>query len=636
MNKTRIPSISLKRARECGEVDSQLPRYKRASGKSPLAEITNTASSSPQISEDKMLSTKTMYGSSGQSSRLMNKYYYGDPRVIEEVKRRERKVMKDIQHFKKSIEEVERDMKTMVEESIPGLRYTLSKKAAVYKDLRVETAQVTARLDLLANKCGVMRANTELALNNITLEQQVEVQNLENELDRRINALREEWELKLLSLEKFKPNDELVKEIEELKQELNKEQKTWDRLQRENEEKRKEFEMILEQDFLRFKEEKLSLYEDLTEKREHLFQEKNKRQLELKQLHSIVEQHRREKAELAIDIQAITEEIAHYEQQLKPTRARVEQLKEQLNTEMNETEEIRKKASAAEQEYNSLYDKMEDEQLSRRRIENTIEELRGDIRIFAYVSDASVPYTIDYASKTITAGSAKQYCFDRLIPKELVPLQELLEQECQAYMDMCLQNQYYSSVISLQQENDPSIRNTFINWMLSQKHQRINFQCVVLSENSPSVDLLLRNRLSGNGESNREIKVTLDNKSVLFESTSISIESGGNAEDIIKQLGTDYNKEGILILKFQIWGENETATDVYFIEVTPQAYSCLHSTSSAVSAGSSFGSSRIGAILRSLLTHTKPLLLLTLTQENSLLLDISQQIGQREKQQPAC
>ncbi|AAS53204.1 AFL170Cp [Eremothecium gossypii ATCC 10895] len=633
MNKTRIPSISLKRARECGEVDSQPPRYKRASGKSPLAEITNTASSSPHISEDKMLSTKSMFGSSGQSSRLMNKYYYGDPRVIEEVKRRERKVMKDIQHFKKSIEEVERDMKTMVEESIPGLRYTLSKKAAVYKDLRVETAQVTARLDLLANKCGVMRANTELALNNITLEQQVEVQNLENELDRRINALREEWELKLLSLEKFKPNDDLVKEIEGLKQELNKEQKTWDRLQRENEEKRKEFELILEQDFLRFKEEKLSLYEDLTEKREHLFQEKNKKQLELKQLHSIVEQHRREKAELAIDIQAITEEIVHYEQQLKPSQARLQQLKEQLNTEVHETEEIRKKASAAEQEYNTLYDKMEDEQLSRRRIENTIEELRGNIRVFAYVSDASVPYTIDYASKTITVGSAKQYCFDRLIPKELVPLQELLEQECQAYMDMCLQNQYDSSVISLQQENDHSIRNTFIGWMLSQKHKRINFQCVVLSENSPSVDLLLRKRLSG--ETNREIKVTLDNKSVLFESTSILVESGGSAEDIIKQLGTDYNKEGILILKFQIWGENETSTDVYFIEVTPPAYNCLHSTGSAGSTGSSFGSSRIGAILRSLLMHTKPLLLLTLTQENSLLLDISQQIGQREKQQPA-
>ena len=64
------------------------------------------------------------------------KYYYGDPSVIEEVKKRERKVLKDISTFKRQIAEIEDEIDRLTKKVIPQLKYDLNKKSLVFKNLK--------------------------------------------------------------------------------------------------------------------------------------------------------------------------------------------------------------------------------------------------------------------------------------------------------------------------------------------------------------------------------------------------------------------------------------------------------------------------------------------------------------------
>ncbi|AET37881.1 Cik1p Ecym_2129 [Eremothecium cymbalariae DBVPG len=636
MHKSRIPSISLKRSFDGHEFDSQVSRYKKVDNKDPLSEITNAVISAPSVPDiDSMMTTKAVFNSNvnNPNTRLMNKYYYGDPRVIEEVKRRERKVLKDIHHFKKSIEEIEQDMKTMQGETIPGLRYELGKKATLYKDLRVETTHMTTRLDMLNNKCEVIRANNELALNNLTLQQQLEVQNLEAELDQKINAVREEWELKLLSLEKFKPDEALVKEIEHLKIERNQLQKKWNEIHSMNEEKRKNHEKKLEKALQEFKDKKSMFLGQLMTKQSVLLKEKQEWELQVKEMHNTLEEQKQEKEKLRQEIQTLEFELKSHELSIQPLSTKLHKLEEQLDLNRSETADVKQQAIQSEAEYNALYDKMEEAQISRRRIENTIEELHGKIRCYAYVDDTAISYSVNYASKTIKTGESRQYSFNRVIPKEIMPLQDLFRQECQAYMDMCLQNHSNSSIISLQHEKNPLIHEIIITWILEQKHDHVDFQCVLLSENSPSSDMLASDVLSTDRDSDSEIKVTVHDKSVFFESKKVTVFSGASADELLGKLKQDDKDDGVIILKFKIWHDKHSFSDVHFVELTSPSYKCLKAAISTT-ATITETASPISIILRSLLTHTKSLLLLTLTHEDEHLLDLSHQIGQQK--QHAC
>ncbi|AMD21435.1 HER156Wp [Eremothecium sinecaudum] len=647
MSKSRIPSISVKRPHGASDLDSQLPRYKKAATKSPLAEITNTAGSSPQVLDINCnMSAKTAFTptTTSHSARLMNKYYYGDPRVIEEVKRRERKVLKDIQHFRKGIDDIEKDMTEMQKRTIPELRYDLNKKATVFKDLRADMSQIDTKLELLNNKCNVMRANNELALKNITLEQDLEVQKLENELDQEINTKREEWELKLLSLENMKPEEGLTKEIEELKLGKAALEHNWDALQRANIEKCKEYEKTLEKEFSEFKDQKMALFQELSIKFELLSQELNDKQIYADKISDSIDECKMEKEKVEREIEACMKELHLSEGSIHPLEKQSRHLQEELENERKQTALVAEKTAEVEAEHEFLFSKMEEQQLSRKKIENTIEELRGCIRCFAYVDDSVLPCAVDYSSRTITTRDSKQFSFSKIIPQQILSAEDLFEQECQAYMDMCLQNRYDSTIISLQQDKDNSIISVFIKWLMGQVYDHAEFQCVMLSEKSVSCDMILPGNSSPNHSDNSEIKVVIDDNSVAFESRSVVITSKENSLTVINQLKKKTSEQSVIILKFKIWHDEQSSHNVHFVDVPKDMSHCLQKSSAspvssnrsslaslASSSPLSSSSSPISVILRKLLTNTKPLILLSLKYEDYSLLDIAQQVSRQKR-----
>lgn len=623
MNSSRIPSFSKKRP--SSSENMLVPSHKRVN---VLDDVTNT-SKIPFINK-KMSAIDTHKDKVDPNVRLMNRYYYGDPNVIEEVKKRERKIMKDINHFRKSISEIEGEALLINDRVLPELKYNISKKSTFVSELRKELIQLITELDSKSSECDLHRKNGELCIGNLQLRHSVEAQKVKNELDIVMTNKRAEWEKKLLEIENYKPSVHMIEEIDALKIQRLEKQTELDRLQAKNREKCKEYEETLSKQFAEFVSEKekplielRSKRDQLAAKRERLYETVRLLKDDVNECVNTKEITKRKIEEIRSEIELLKEENAPLEQSLS-------QLTTEYQLAESKTDEFRALAHTAEARYNLEFDKMEEEQVRRRKLENSIDELRGKIRCFAYVANDSL-CNVDYATKEITLDG-KLYYFNRVIPRELVSESDLFSQECQAYIERCLKTHTNCNIISIS-NNNKTLRNAFVRFITNyvglgtlkeNEISNINFQHVALCEDAVSIDMLRDD--SRDPES--EIKVKIEEKSVDMNSQRIDISNQTNVEDLLETVNTKPASNGIGILKFEVRNEKDkTHSDVYFVEINGISTSYLDD---ALSQTENMDSP-IGIILQALLSRTMSLLLFDISsqeQEVEALLKIAEKASQ--------
>ncbi|SCU78313.1 LANO_0A02696g1_1 [Lachancea nothofagi CBS 11611] len=623
MGHTRIPGISTHK-RPLATFESLGMPSKRTH---ILEDVTNTTPLADQAKTNRSKLTMSSIVAD-PNARLMNRYYYGDPNVIEEVKKRERKIARDIQHFRKSIAEIDTETKLVRERNLPDLRYENSKKSALCNELRKDLIQLTTDLDEKDKDCDVLKSNWELEAQHTQLEHKVKLQEVQNELDKDKRDLISEWETKLREIENHKPDPEALRDLERYQEEKLQLEKELRSLSIENADSCRQRSRELEAGLEEFWAKKKEPLRELRTKKDELQSEITELKNEAVSIESQIDLTTENCNQLMLqisEIKSLLAECSEHENQLMDAKNKAELT--YLETKFV-TDEIQTKALEVELRYNGEFDKMEKEQTRRRTMENSIDELKGTVRCFAFIGedvpDASV---IDYSHKKISVEDTVPCSFSRIIPRKLVSEGDLIGQECRAFFEVCVAKRLNFNVVSLPTGRQSLLRDKFLNYLIEKGKFKLKAQYVALSEKAASSDLFFKSK---DGD-DKEIQLTIKEDSIEMNSTTLELNSTQDITNSFGQLHAQAGSDNIGILKIEIWEEHKKCCDTYYLEIndvqTVKKMSSLPNINHAAK-------TPIFIILQTLLLKTRSLFLFNLFDENTtdpqIILESAQRIGQIE------
>lgn len=621
MQHSKIPSISAVTTPETKSGYPPLKRQRVAS--SMLQDVTNqvhSAVSRRSVTEEPK----------SQRTRLMNKYVFGDASVIEEVKKRERKIMKDIAHFRNAIIEIEKETSQIRERQLPDIQYEISKKITMCNGVKKEVSQLEAQLDMKDREIDLYKKNEELDVSNLQLRYSVEVQELENQLKQKLDEENLKWEKEIMELDNLKPDEKVAEEIRHLKNELQEVEKQWKLLEEQNKRKCDQYERESHQKLEEFKRSKSKPMDDLLREQKNLEEKQKMLTDERERLNNEIDDDRRKFEAFEIKIVEVQKKIDETLRRNEPLRDELAIAMSRYEKAKNKTEIVQAKAHAKELFYKDKFDKMEQEQLRRKKLENTIDELKGGIRTFAYVGRVGEKSSIEvnYYEKTLKEfKTGEMYQFSRMIPSELVSEEELLYQEYEMFHDMCLNKGMNFSLLSLSQKPWDTLRLALLQFIQVKCHKRfrIAVQYVFLSEESSSQDLLLPNT----EECDNEIKLKIQKDSLELDSKIIEV------TDVLDNLPSNLRNDradctpGVGILKFHLTPHEreDKVLNFYFVEINDIN---TIATLSKVAAPPHELPSPIGLIMKKLISDTTSCFLLDINDayDNQMLLELSRKIGQ--------
>ncbi|GCE98960.1 hypothetical protein ZYGM_003426 [Zygosaccharomyces mellis] len=614
MNHSKIPSISTNSA-------TLSIKRRRLSSSPMLQDVTNHVYTRPSIRH------VSDGHSQQQNRRLLNKYIYGDATVIEEVKKRERKIIKDINHFRNAILEIEKESAQIRERQLPDIQYAISKRITMCTELQKELSQQVSQLDLKEGEIEMLRKNEEMNISNLHLKWSVDLQELETELHKKQDDKRLEWEKQLLQLENLKPDETIEQEIRQLKTQMNQVEKEWQELLKNNHEKCDEYSKRLNQEFEEFKSLKTRPMEELIKKQTELKTEKQNLDSQHQLLVQKVEEYDKECRDLENEIDQMEQQISKAEEHTKPLKEELDTFLIEYELEDRKTQDVHELARREEKFYNDKFDKMEHEQLRRRKLENSIDEMKGQIRRFAYMTGEFLDCEVDYAKRCID----NSYSFNRIVPSMLINEEDMLFQEYEMYHDMCLGRGINFNLISVSNKPWTTLRSALVKFLCEKcvPHYHIDLQYVFLSEEMPSQDMLSRDA----PKDDKEIELKIEKDSIEIDSCVEKIESGseGLPSSILQE--TTHTSSGIGIIKFKLIPVFEGSTlegkpiDFYFLEVCdPRMISILDNVVSPTHTMKS----PISLIFKKLLLDTKSCLWFNLNDKYNYrsLLDLSNKISQ--------
>lgn len=604
MNETRIPSINSRKRQKpfsSGSVSGQKKHHPVLANITNMVTTTGTttvANSSGSKKEQFAPSYQTK--SQSTNMRLLNKYFYGDPNVIEEVKKRERKALKDIHLFTKQIEETDSRLESLTSEVIPQLKYNLNKRSIIFKHLKQETMVMQEQLYQLKNDCELKKKNHELITNNLNLEHSINIQEVINQWQLKISDKRHIWELELQKLKQTKPDPAVLKEIEELSTDKAIIENDLKDLKRKNHEQIQSYENELKLRLEKFKEDKKEPLIASIEENKKLKIKIN----DLKATQEALRDKIRNSVDTELSLQEIIKnkrlELQTLEASLEPVEEKLNQLQLRYKSEKDTTDEVKAKAKLAEAEYNKNYDRMEQEQSQRRILENTIDELDGHIRCFAYLNyDELNDYAVDYMNKCII-GDTDVFYFSRILPRDLVSPSNLFNNECFTFVDSCLKSKKSCNIISINDDLRKDFLRTINERFLKSK---VLVQMVVLNDSDLSKDLL-------NSEDS-DLSAVIDEKCIDFHSKRLPIEEVNNF------ILPDFR--GIHVMKFEVFDKEDDFESIFFIQAPNkeiQKMNAIDITKTAVSPVSTF--------LQSLLLRLESLIIFNFDTPDSSLLQLSQ------------
>lgn len=554
MSESKIPSISSKKRpfSSGDECSSGLPTLKR---KSVLMNITNTVGTNGSTSmkdSNMKLSFCSPFQTKSQSTnmRLLNKYFYGDPNVIEEVKRRERKVLTDINYLKKELQNVQDESHKLNEKIIPALKYELNKKSQIFRTLRQETLSLQENLYTLNNSCDNERQKNELVAGNLGLKHSLNLQDKTNHWEKVISDKKQYWESELLKIRQKGPDSLVLQELHDLKLEKDEKVTKIENLMEQNRMASDSFDNELREKFVEFKKLKEAPLEQLNVKSEALNAELLELNLKEEEIQATINEYRNEGEILAKKIEEIEIKIKENQACTNPTEVDLHNLQKAYADEKAQTDRVKIQATAAEREYHRHYEKMEQEQIQRSILENTIDELTGVLRCYAYVDEENFEgegIQVDFASRSIVVGNESHY-FNRVLPKSLLCPQDLFSKECFLFVESCLKHDKNCTIISM----NGDLRIHFLNMVQTKFNDcRVDVQMVVLSDNDTSKDIL--------NPDDFDLSAVIDEECIDFHSRKLPIDEAS------KYVLEDY--KGVHVMKFEVYlNSGDSYHSIFFIQ----------------------------------------------------------------------
>lgn len=243
-----------------------------------------------------------------------SKMSFGDQSAVELVKSRQRKIFKDIAHFKKAIQEIEKEIENLNTLLIPQIIQIGNQRCQESVVATDQILQLNNEVNESKLSLETLYRNNELENNNLQLSHSVKVTTFENELEEHKYKYIAQREKELYQAENMKPNEQWQNEMVALKEQYEQVTKELNDITNSNKQICKEYERTgpVVVDFEDFKIKKTQEMNDLLNQHQCL----NKKHIELKEE---VSQNKQKKNDLAQELNQITQKIEDCENLIQDT-----------------------------------------------------------------------------------------------------------------------------------------------------------------------------------------------------------------------------------------------------------------------------------------------------------------------------
>ncbi|KAG0671677.1 hypothetical protein C6P45_005283 [Maudiozyma exigua] len=149
-----------------------------------------------------------------------SKLSFGDSNAVELVKNRQRKIFKDIAHFKNAINEIEKEIQHLNNKLIPDIIKLSNKKHADMDAMKGTILQCKNDIEETSMSIDTLQRNNELENNNLQLAHSIKMTTVENDLEQiKFNCIKEN-EAQLNEVENMKPDENMIEEMNILQEQL--------------------------------------------------------------------------------------------------------------------------------------------------------------------------------------------------------------------------------------------------------------------------------------------------------------------------------------------------------------------------------------------------------------------------------
>lgn len=413
-------------------MESRIPTFGRPnkkirlSGGEMLRDVTNT----PVIS--------------GRSATVDGgKLAYGDDKLMEEIKRRERKVLQDINRLKSAVEEIDKETEK--------IRSRLPELAGSYRQLLDnidnEDKQILCleeQLESLESQCNNERENQRRMVENLELQHSIDVTNHNTSLDQKNSESRHNWEVQLIELQNEPETKDNVDIIKAIKTELAELQVEWYAIEKENDKKCSEYKQELREQFETFRREKKLNLQETENTANSSLKDENELRSKLESHKASICANDSEIANLRDTIADRTSTISQIDKSMLPLEQELREASLQFREIENDCNHVNKVCEHLKSTNSLVFERYLQEKRAKKKLQYAIEEIRGKIRNFAILNSDRVKniFDVDITKATIrNINNRRVYQFNRLIERESIQEQRKLWEEFETYIEIQLRKQ---------------------------------------------------------------------------------------------------------------------------------------------------------------------------------------------------
>lgn len=486
--------------------------------------------------------------------------------------RLKKEISREMAKIKKEISQTDSETVRYQTRYVPDIKYEISKRQVMCKKLQNQQDSFEKNvedIDSQIESVEVYKQTVEVELTSkyVSIEA-----TKTKECEETIAGIKEKYEDELKELENLAPKDELEVEINTLRERMLDYLEQCDDLKVSNEKQLKNKEIQIKsqfEDFKTTKENELNMVlvkgKELLENKPNQINEKNKINDQILELDTNLK-------DIQTTLTNLQNELDSINRDYTDIQAQSESIDTVIIDATKELEKIQEEARLHDNKYNEYYNTMEAELTRRKKLENSIDEVKGLIRCFLYTEDSNLPgFTIDYfdnvalfetpqnenddSSKNEEINEDDIYPFSRIIPSNALSVPQLIFREYKPYHDMCINSNQNFTLFSVSHKPWLEFQTQFVEFLLHEYSQQfnINFQNVYLSDGKLSKDLLASKANDINVPAPSTcISIKFDSENnLMLDSTTITlmeyISNRRNGQNV-----PDYDStSGINLFKFQ-------------------------------------------------------------------------------------
>lgn len=492
--------------------------------------------------------------------------------------RLKKEITKTMNKLKKNSAEMDSEIVRYQTRHIPDAKYQLSKRKNMCKKLETMNEEFLNNMNILEDQLNDIKENKRIMEYELNNKFDREINDCENEYKSTLYETIDKYEVELTELDRMPPKDQLEKEINDARQKIIDLLEEIDNIKLNNEENVKMEKDQLKLEFQKLQNDSLQLLDELKDQSEKYIVEKDQVLKEQKVLVESIE-----KLNQMFNIEQDSLNSLQVESdELNITNTTLlnrnnEMLQEVQNQEIELTL-IQANAVENDNKYNDEYNKMETELARRKKLENSIDELKGLIRCFAYMDSTKFnSFTIDYLENVVIDERDDIYPFNRIVPSNALSIPQLIFREYKAYHDLCLNENNDFSLFTVSNTDWSEFKTQFIEFLSHEfsNDYDITSQNVFLSDEKMSKDLIKlklseKNNIDNipidnvdNAENNSScINIKFEGNNLIMNTKAISIE---NYKSNLEENRIDYDSNhGINLFKFQFKRRNDQNCSINF------------------------------------------------------------------------